>query len=431
VEIAAIKPSELRGILQYVPRFRDRTFVIALDGAVVEAGRLRALLTDVAVLRSLNVKVVIVHGAAAQIRRLAAAEGRTVSNADGSGPADEPTLELAVRAANQVAHEILSGLSAQGLRAAVPNALHARPIGIVKGVDYRRAGRVERADGALLHSLLDHQIIPVLLPLGFDGEGRVLRLNSDAVAVAVSRVLSAVKIVYVTPYDGLRAGRTLLRHIPAEELEKLLEADARLLLPEEARPKARCAVEACKAGVPRVHIINGLLEEALLAEVFSPEGIGTLICTADYEKIRPAARADAPAIYRLIRPAMGKEELMRRTRAEIERQIEDFFVMEADRRPIACVAFHPYPELRLGEVACLCVHPAHENQGVAGRLLRHVERLARERGFTRLIALSTQAYAYFEEKAGFREGRLTDLPEERKERYLRAARRSKILVKDL
>src|SRR5438105_7864770 len=166
-----LRLTDLREILRYVPRFRDRVFVIALDGAIVEDDNFRNLLLDIALLRSLSIRVVLIHGAAHQIRRLAEQAGQTPSDFEGAGVTDDATLQLALTAANRVTHELLEGLSATDLRGACGNALVAHPAGILHGVDHQYTGRVERVDIQLLKSLLEHDIIPVVPPLGCDGEG--------------------------------------------------------------------------------------------------------------------------------------------------------------------------------------------------------------------------------------------------------------------
>src|SRR6266446_8886066 len=186
-----LRLTDLREILRYVPQFRDRVFVIAIDGAVVEDDNFGNLLLDIALLRSLRIGVALVHGAAHQIRCLAEQLGQTPSNLDGTGVTDAPTLQLALHAANRVSHEILEGLSANDLRGAVGNALVAHPAGILQGVDYQFTGRVERVDVALLRALMEHDVTPVIPPLGTDGEGSTYRLNSDTVAVEVALALQA------------------------------------------------------------------------------------------------------------------------------------------------------------------------------------------------------------------------------------------------
>src|SRR5207245_4112428 len=182
-----LRLTDLREILRYVPRFRDKVFVIAIDGAVTEDDNFGNLLLDISLLRSLRIAVALVHGAGFQIRRLAEQTGVAASNIDGTGVTDAATLQLALTAANRVTHEILEGLSATDLRGAYSNALVAHPAGILQGLDHQFTGRVERVDIPLLQALLDHDVIPVIAPLGCDGEGKTYRLNSDAVAVEVAK----------------------------------------------------------------------------------------------------------------------------------------------------------------------------------------------------------------------------------------------------
>ena len=181
-----MKLTDLRAILQYVPQFREKAFIIAVDGGVVTDENFANILLDIALLRSLNIRVVLVHGASAQIRNLAQEKNITPSNADGTGVTDEATLKLSLTAANRLTHEILEGLAINDLRGASTNAIIAHPEGIIQGVDHQFTGKVERVDTELLQTLLAQGVIPVIPPLGFDGEGRTYRVNSDGVAVAVA-----------------------------------------------------------------------------------------------------------------------------------------------------------------------------------------------------------------------------------------------------
>lgn len=425
-----MKLTDLRGILRYVPQFRDKVFVISIDGAIVADEHFANLLMDIAVLRSLNVHIVLAHGASAQIQKLAQEEGIVPSNLDGAGITDRDTLRLALTASNRLTHEILEGLSSYDLRAASTNAIIAHPMGIIHGVDHQLTGKVERVDVEMLKALLANNIIPVIPPLGFDGEGNTYRVNSDSIAVAVSEALKAIKLIYVTTVDGLYYKGNLVRQLLVSDLENILEKNRNDLNPE-CISKAIYSVEACKAGVPRVHIINGRLEEGLLAEVFSNEGVGTLIYANEYQQIRRAMKKDVRNIMMLIKRYMDTEELARRSRSMIEKQINDYYLFEIDNNPVACVALHVYPEQNVGELACLCVSRSHENQGIGRKLVKFVEDKAREMGLEKLFALSTQAFTYFQSKAGFVEGTPDDLPPARRERYEASCRKSKVLIKYL
>ncbi|HEY9173689.1 MAG TPA: amino-acid N-acetyltransferase [Verrucomicrobiae bacterium] len=425
-----MKPTDLRGILQYIPQFRERTFIIAVDGAIVTDENFANILLDIAVLRSLNIRVVLVHGASAQIKALAEEQKVTPSDLDGDGITDAATLKLALTAANRLTHEILEGLSANDLRAACTNAIVAHPVGILHGVDQLFTGKVERVDAEMLQTLLAQGIIPVIPPLGFDGEGRTYRVNSDAVAVAVAAALKAIKLIFITTQDALKHGELVIRQILVAELQNLLTQNPRGFAPE-VLSKAQHAAAACRAGVQRVHLINGRVDEGLLAEVFSNEGIGTLVYADEYQQIRRAMKKDVRSILTLIKQSVATDELVKRSRATVEKQLADYYLFEIDKNPVGCVALHVHPDLGKGELACLYVNPSHENQGIGKKLIQFVENKARELGLAELIALSTQAFTYFQSKGGFVEGTPDDLPPARREKYEQSGRNSKVLVKKL
>jgi amino-acid N-acetyltransferase len=425
-----VKPTDLRGILQYIPRFREKTFVIAIDGAIVTDENFPNILLDLAVLRSLNIRVIIAHGASAQIKALGEAQRITPSNLDGAGITDAQTLQLALTAANRLTHEILEGLSANDLRAASTNAIIAHPMGILQGVDHLLTGKVERVDVEMFQNLLAQGIIPVVPPLGFDGDGKTYRVNSDHVAVALADALKAIKLIFITTMDGIVLQGQLIRQVLASDLESMLTQKKQDIAPE-LLSKATHAAAACHAGVPRVHLINGRVDEGLLAEVFSNEGIGTLIYGNEYQQVRRALKKDIRAIMHLTKNAVASDELVKRSRANIDKQLNDYYIFEIDKNPVACVALHVYPEQSKGELAFLYVSPSHENQGIGRKMIQFVENKARELGLNELLTLSTQAFTYFQSKGGFAEGTPDDLPPSRREKYDQSGRNSKVLIKKL
>jgi len=426
-----MKPTDLRGILQYIPRFREKTFVLAIDGAIVVDENFANILLDIAVLRSLNIRVVIVHGASAQIKSLGEQQSVTPSNTDGAGITDAETLKLALTAANRLTHEILEGLSANDLRAVTTNGIVAHPMGIIGGVDHLFTGKVERVDVELFQNLLAQGIVPVVPPLGFDGDGKTYRVNSDHVAVSLAESLKAAKLIYITTSDGLFQQGQLIRQMLASDLDQILATAKRAEILPEMLSKAIHATAACRAGIPRVHIINGHVDEGLLAEVFSNEGIGTLIYANEYQQIRRAMKKDIRNLMLLTKNSVANEELMKRTRGTFEKQLADYYIFEIDKNPVACVALHVYPEQNKGEMAYLYVSPSHENQGIGRKLIQFVESKARELGLSELIALSTQAFNYFMQKGGYQLGTPDDLPPPRREKYDRSGRRSQVLTKTL
>ena len=351
-----MKLTDLRGILQYVPQFREKTFILAIDGAIVTDDNFATLLLDVALLWSLNVRVVLVHGASAQIRTLAGEHQVKASDLDGTGVTDASTLDLALTAANRLTHEILEGLSTNDLRAATTNVITAHPLGIIHGVDHLFTGKVERVDTDLLQSLLNQGVVPVIPPLGFDGDGRTYRVNSDGVALAVAEQLKAVKLIFVSTQDGLIHRGQVIRQMLVAELNRLVQTDAAGFAPDMLS-KAQHAAAACQAGVPRAHVINGTLDEGLLRRSVL-ESRPRDVDLRQRVRAHPARqKKDVRAIQLLTKQAVEAEELVKRTKTMIEKSLGDYYIFEIDRNPVACVALHVYPEQNKGELACLYVSP--------------------------------------------------------------------------
>src|SRR6201981_1845577 len=369
-----MKLPELRGILQYVTRFRDKIFVIAVDGEILASDNFPNILLDIAVLRSLNIKVVLVHGASSQIERAAAAQDIAVSNSDGNGHIDAATLQLSIDVGIRLTNEIMEGLTQVDLRAAYANCVIAHPAGIIHGVDYQYSGKVERVDNQSLGLLWRDDFVPVVPPLGFDGEGRTFRVNSDLVALEVAEALHATKLIYLSAHDGLVLDGERIGHILSAEVTDVIRK-RKAELSTNLMSKLEHAVRACQYGIPRVHLVNGNVNEALLAEIFSNGGIGTMIYSNEYEQIRRVYKKDVRAMISLIQQSIRNEELIRRTRTEILAGIDDYWVLEIDRHIVGCVAMYPYPEQKMAELACLYVSRSTENQGLGRKLMSFVETL--------------------------------------------------------
>jgi amino-acid N-acetyltransferase len=426
-----VNVSDLREILQYVPRFREKIFVIAVDGIVAASDNFPNILLDIAVLRSLSVRVVLVHGASHQIGLLASQRGVETTNSDGTGITDESTLELAIDASIRLTNRIMEGLSAVDLRAAYANAIIAHPAGILGGKDQLLTGRVERIDNHALELLLKEGIIPVIPPLGFDGEGRTFRVNSDGIALEVAETLHAAKIIFLGADEVVGENHPLPHQLSITESEELIKKLRASNSPAGLISKIECAARACRGGVPRAHLLDGRINEALLTEIFSHEGSGTMVYSNEYQQIRRIYKKDVRSIMSLIRQSVEDEEIARRTRDDILDRIEDYWILEVDRTPIGCVALHIDRDHSLAEMACLYVNRAHENKGFGRKLMAFAENLAREKGVARIYALSTRAVNYLQQKGGYAEASTQILPGERRDRYEGSKRNSKILIKEL
>ncbi|MCF6313675.1 MAG: amino-acid N-acetyltransferase [Verrucomicrobiales bacterium] len=428
-----MKFGDLRGILQYVPQFRGRTFVIALDGAVMASENFSNILLNLAVLRSLNVNLVLVHGAACQIESLAKRRGVNLSSRDATGPTDDETLEVALDAITRLGSDVMRDLTALKIRTVTANVITAHAAGIIGGVDQCHTGKMDRVDHEMLEGFLEKEILPLLPPLGYDGGGHTLRMNSDQVAVAVGVALRADKIIFVTdqePDFGLDLQSA--RQISADQGDDLLEKAELDQVCAGLRSKLQQAIRACREGVSRVHLINGNRDDALLAELFSNEGIGTMVFADDYRRIRPATPADVDEMLLMMRRAVADEQLVERNKAEVLARLQDYLVMEIDGNVVGVGALHVYAEEKAAELACIYVKDDHEGQGYGRELVETLEEKAKSLGISWLFMLSTQTSAYFASKFSYRESSdLSSMPTDRRQKWEQNGRNARFLVKEL
>ncbi len=428
-QATTIKPTDLRGILQYVPRFQGQIFVIAIDGSIVADENFGNLLVDIAVLRSLGIKVVLVHGIGHQLQELSALRGIPISNSDGTGVTDAATLDLAIRASSRVSHVVLEGLTGSSLKAAITNAVRAVPVGILKGVDQQLTGKVDRIDKDLLTALIERQVVPLLSPVAFGPDGKSLRVNSDLLAAETAEALHATKIIYLAPTPGLEIEGHVRHEISVDALRSLLSEHPEQIA-ETSRSKATHAIRAIESGTARVHIVDGRVFDGLLNEIFSNEGVGSLVYGNDYQQIRQAARRDARLLYNLTRNAVRREELIHRTQQAIEKNIDHFFVFEVDEAVIASVTLMFYPDQpETAEIGSLYVLPFYHNRGIGKKMVEYACLQAKERGAKRVIALSTQSFGFFINVCGFAESSKEILPEARLKQYEENGRNAKVMTK--
>jgi amino-acid N-acetyltransferase len=424
-----IKPTDLRGILKYVPRFQGQIFIIAVDGSIVAEENFGNLLVDIAVLRSLGIKVVLVHGIGHQLQELSVTRKIPITNIDGTGLTDAATLDLAIRASSRVSHAVIEGLTQNGLKCAITNAVRALPTGIIRGQDQQFTGKVDRIDKEFLSELIATQVVPIVSPIAFAPDGKSLRINSDLLAAEIAEALQATKIIYLMPTAGIEIDGDVRREISVEALRKMLE-DSPDRISESTRSKAANAIKAIETGTPRVHILDGRVFDGLLNEIFSNEGVGTLVYGNDYQQIRRARKSDTRLIYNLTRNAVRREELIYRTQQAIEKNIDQFFVFEIDENIIACVTLYFYPDKpQMAEIGSLYVMPFYHNRGIGKKMVEYACMIAKDRGATTVIALSTQSFGFFTNVCGFEETSKEILPEARLKLYEESGRNPKVLVK--
>ncbi|QXD22407.1 amino-acid N-acetyltransferase [Opitutia bacterium ISCC 51] len=428
--ISDIKPTDLRGILKYVPMFQNQTFVISVDGRIVEDPQFNSLLLDIAVLRNLQIKVILVFGIGQPLRQLTESNGETASDIHGTGKVDDTTLKLATKAAGNVSHNIMQGLTKMGIKCAATNAVRATPVGIIKGENQLHLGKVDRVDTESLQQILSNHMVPLISPIAFDRNGESLRLDSDHLATEVAVSIAASKILFITSHSGLTIDGQFHRALETEQLRTLFRAHAEEL-DETIQRKCRHALQALDGGVSRVHILDGLEADSLLNEVFSSVGVGTLFYNHDYQKVRAARPADAQALFELTRESTENEVLEQRSLKQIEERIDSYFVYEIDGYILGCGSLVAYPDNQSFEIASLIVKKTQAGKGLGQKLVAFAEKQAASKGGTRLFALSTQTFRFFTQKCGFTEGGRENLPSSRADKLEASQRNSKVLVKEL
>ncbi len=435
-----------RAVAPYIHMYRGKTFVVALAGEAIAAGKLNVFVQDLAILHAMGLKIVLVHGFRPQVSEQLAAKGQVSRYHKGIRITDPVALDAAQEAAGQLRFEIEAAFS-QGLpntpmanatvRVVSGNFLTARPVGIVDGVDMKHSGLVRRVDHAAIQRAIETGAIVLLSPFGFSPTGEAFNLTMEDVATATAIALQADKLLFLTEVPGIRER---LDDPPGDDNPidtELALADARRLLTQLPAPNAptdlahylRFCVRACEGGVERSHILPYATDGAVLLECFTHDGVGTMVVDEKLESLREAASDDVGGILQLIEPFERDGTLVRRERTEIERDIANYTVIEHDGIIFGCAALHPYPEARTAEMAALTVSPLSQGQGDGDRLLKRVEQRARAAGLETLFVLTTRTMHWFI-KRGFTQVDPDWLPEARKRKY-NWDRRSLVLVKKL
>ena len=428
--ISEIRPIDLRGILKYVPMFQNQTFVISIDGRIVGDPLFNNLLLDIAVLRNLHIKVVLVFGIGQPLKDLATENQIIISDVHGTGKVDEATLKLATKAAGNTSHSIMQGLTKMGIKCATTNAVQGTKVGVIKGEDQLNLGKVNRVDKEALGQLLQNHMVPVISPVVFDRDGDSLRLDSDHLATEVAVSIAASKILFISSHNGLTVHGTFYRALETEQLRVLYDENLGNLEPAIHR-KCKYALRALDGGIARVHILDGLEADSLLNEIFSSVGVGTLFYNHDYQKIRWARASDAQNLFDLTRESTERDELAQRSLKQIEDRIDSYFVYEIDGYILGSGCLISYPDSTTLELASLIVKQTQAGKGLGQKLVSFAEEQAVKKGGTKLVALSTQTFPFFTKKCGFKEGTLDDLPTSRADLLKASQRNSKVLIKDI
>ncbi|MEN9689514.1 MAG: hypothetical protein RI998_1511 [Pseudomonadota bacterium] len=435
-----------RSVAPYIHMHRGKTFVVAISGEAIAAGKLPSLVQDLAMIQSMGVKVVLVHGFRPQVNEQLKAKGHTPQYSHGMRITDEVALDCAQEAAGQLRYEIEAAFS-QGLpntpmagatvRVISGNFITARPVGIVDGVDFQHSGLVRKVDVPGLNKILNLGALVLMSPFGFSPTGEAFNLTMEEVATSVAIALQADKLIFVTEVAGIRVrpqdppgeDNPIDTEMPLAEAERLLAKEPSPTQPTDTGFYLQHCVKACKGGVERSHILPFAVDGVLLLEIYVHDGIGTMVVDERLESLREATSDDLGGVLQLIEPFEQDGTLVRRERTEIERDIGNYSVIEHDGVIFGCAALYAYPENRTGEMAALTVSPHSQGQGDGEKILRRIEQRARSQDLDSIFVLTTRTMHWFL-KRGFVQVPIEWLPEARQRKY-NVDRRSIVLVKKL
>lgn len=446
-----------RSVAPHIHAHRGKTFVVGLSGELIAAGKLESFVQDLALMHAMGIKIVLAHGFRPQLEEQLRTKGQASHFSHGMRITDSVALDCAQEAAGQLRYEIeaafslglpntpMAGASVSVLSG---NFVTARPVGIVEGVDFMHTGLVRKIDSIAVRRAIDTGAMVMLSPFGFSHTGEAFNLSMEDVATSAAIALQADKLIFVSEVRGIlqsivqqpdqAATLEAAQHDPDAEIDQELTlADAKRLLnalPDPTQPTDTAfylqhAVKASEGGVERVHIIPFKVDGALLMEVFTHDGVGTMIVDEKLESLREATPDDVGGILQLIEPFEKDGTLVKRSRTEIERDVAQYTVIEHDGVIFGCAALYPFPEAGTGEMAALTVSPAVQGTGDGERILKRIEQRARGMGLSTLFVLTTRTMHWFN-KRGFAPVDPAWLPEGRKRSY-KWDRRSQVLVKHL
>jgi amino-acid N-acetyltransferase len=429
--------SLIRESAPFIYAHRDRTFVIAFGGEVVADGKFIELTHDLNLLVSLGCRLVLVHGARPQVEARLKERGIKTRYVSNRRVTDPIALECCKEASGTLRVDIEALLSlgtanspmaGSDIRVASGNFITAKPLGVIDGVDFQHTGEVRKVDVEGIRRRLDMEETVLISPIGYSPTGEIFNLTLEDVATAVAIALKADKLIFLMETAGVVDEKgMLLSELTAQQAEQIIASNTPE--PEDVQLFLPCAARACREGVGRTHLISRHIDGAILMELFTHEGVGTMVTREPLETLRQATIEDVGGVLRIIQPLEEEGILVKRNREALEREIDNFSVLTHDDRIIGCAALYPFPGDKAAELACLAVDPAYRGTGKGERVLNHMERRAKARGLKRLFVLSARTAHWFLER-GFSETDVQQLPAQKQALY-NYQRRSKICVKPL
>ncbi|EGI6810621.1 amino-acid N-acetyltransferase [Escherichia coli] len=429
-----------RHSVPYINTHRGKTFVIMLGGEAIEHENFSSIVNDIGLLHSLGIRLVVVYGARPQIDANLAAHHHEPLYHKNTRVTDAKTLELVKQAAGTLQLDITARLSMslnntplQGAHINVVsgNFIIAQPLGVDDGVDYCHSGRIRRIDEEAIHRQLESGAIVLMGPVAVSVTGESFNLTSEEIATQLAIKLKAEKMIGFCSSQGVinDDGDIVSELFPNEAQARVEALEEKGDYNSGTARFLRGAVKACRSGVRRCHLISYQEDGALLQELFSRDGIGTQIVMESAEQIRRATINDIGGILELIRPLEQQGILVRRSREQLEMEIDKFTIIQRDNTTIACAALYPFPEEKIGEMACVAVHPDYRSSSRGEVLLERIAAQAKQSGLSKLFVLTTRSIHWFQER-GFTPVDIDLLPESKKQLY-NYQRKSKVLMADL
>lgn len=426
-----------RNAAPYINAFRDQIFVIYFSGDVLADNEFPSLVHDITLLNSLGVKLVLVHGARSQIDKRLKSLAIKSEYAQGLRVTDNKTMQVIKETSGCIRLNIealfttslkYTPMAGSQINIISGNFIIAKPKGIIDGIDFLHTGDIRKIDtDSISHSLNVGDVV-LLSPVGYSTTGETFNINGEDLATRSAIALNADKLIFIDDACGIvDKNNQLLHDLTTKELKKII--------PQEHAEKSEIirhyqrVVQACESGVKRVHIIDRKLEGALLLELFTQDGIGTLVCTDDLEDIRSASIEDVKGIIELIEPLEQSGLLVKRSRERLETEIKNFYVIERDKKIIGCGALYLSEKKQQAEISCMAIDEKYRSQGRGEKLFNHICEEARIKQLKQVFILTTQATHWFREQ-GFTKTNIQDLPSEKQALY-NYQRNSAVFIKEL
>lgn len=421
----------------YIHAHRNRTFVIYFGGEAVLDETLHNLIHDFALLNSLGIRLVLVHGIRPQIDQCLEKQHEQSSKFHQQlRITDKIALQSVKESAGLVRVEIESLLSlglanspmaGAKIRVISGNFVTAQPLGVLNGIDYQYTGKVRRIDSTAIDQQLDLGHVVLISPIGYSPSGDLFNLSAEQLATDIAVALQAEKLILMTEQSCQTTPGQLIAQMTTEETQQFIKQETQLT--PSTKYALQSAIYGCQSGVKRVHILNRKIDGALLIELFSRDGIGTLISSTAFERLRPASLSDIQGILELIKPLEQQGFLIARSQEHLEININDYIVIERDGLIIGCTALHQITHSNAGLIACLAIHPDYQKSARGNQLLEQVMIKARQLSMQQLFAMSTQTMHWFKER-GFQESSFHELPTDLQKNY-NQARNAKVLKKSV